>query len=78
MLERPFSPDGKNYIPELDLTDVQMGLDEQWFYWKIKRYPAASQTPPEVYLMIELDTDLDGRGDVAITVQPSQVSGAGW
>jgi hypothetical protein len=78
LLERPFNKDGKNYIPELDLTDVQMGMDEYWFYWKIKRYPATSQTPPEVSLVIELDTDLDGRGDFAMTVQPAQVAGTGW
>lgn len=77
-LERPFSVDGLTYIPELDLTDVQMGADETWYYWKVMRFPEASQREQTVHLVIELDTDLDGRGDFALEVRPGDLTGSNW
>ncbi len=77
-VERPFTADGKVYLPELDITDAQMGSDKTWFYWKVNLYPFANGKPQPTHILVELDVDNDGRGDTALELDPGALKTDGW
>ena len=68
LYERPFTSQMMDYQPYLDIIKAAMGFTSPWYYASIQvegEIPAESSTT----YGIEIDTDLDGRGDFFIRVQ---------
>ncbi len=71
--ERPFDQD-MNYIPQIDLETVKMSREDPlWIYVQfmvIGKFADSPSTTPQ--FMVELDTDLDNRGNyLVITGMPA-------
>ncbi len=64
--ERPFSRE-MDYLPWLDIVDAKLLRQEPFFYFSLvlqqRDFPGDGETP--VY-GFEIDTDIDGRGDVLV------------
>ncbi|HEX9797094.1 MAG TPA: hypothetical protein VGA52_08895 [Anaerolineales bacterium] len=63
-LERPFTADAMSYRPDIDITRGDLTFDDQFFYFMFS-LAGTHQTEigfPATY-GVELDLDLDGRGD---------------
>lgn len=64
--ERPFNADTMDvYFPEIDIVDTSVFQDETWIYGKIILKGNESNSLTGKYA-IELDTDLDGKGDFLV------------
>jgi hypothetical protein len=65
--ERPFDQD-MNYMPFVDLVTVLLNrADPLWIYITFKvNSPLSDDTEGKTHFMIEIDKDLDSRGDVLI------------
>ncbi len=65
--ERPFDPD-MNYLPHADLVSVQLNrADPLWVYVSLKvNNPLTQEEAKDVHFLVEIDTDLDSRGDLLI------------
>ncbi len=66
--ERPFNADKQDiFFPDLDILSGELGTDGTWFYFRMsifdKNQKSANLTGTYA---IELDLDLDGRGDVLV------------
>ncbi len=67
--ERPFLADGMEYLPFIDLVQTNLIRDEDggWLYANIVTVePASKGGERKLIYGIEVDRDLDGRGDVLI------------
>lgn len=65
--ERPFNANTMDtYFPEIDIVDTAVFQDETWIYGKITLKGNESRDLNGKYA-VELDTDLDGKGDWLIT-----------
>jgi len=62
LYERPFTAGKMDYIPHLDIVYAELGLSAPWFYVVIHLEEAP---PPDAMATygVEIDLDLDGRGD---------------
>ncbi|MGH2626969.1 MAG: hypothetical protein ACRDHY_10005, partial [Anaerolineales bacterium] len=62
VLERPFSSQAMDYQPYLDLTRAEWSASGAWYYviLEIEELPPAEA---DAAYAVELDLDLDGRGD---------------
>ena len=70
--ERPFDKD-MNYMPFADLVTVYLNREDPlWIYVSLKVNGPFTKNPAEkVFFMVEVDTDLDSRGDlIVITATP--------
>ncbi len=68
LLERPFSQNEMVYRPDLDIQYTELSLDSNFFYIKIflaGGHPESNDLSKAAY-GVELDMDLDGRGDFLI------------
>ena len=63
IFERPFSKAGMNYQQETDLLAMELTEDENFFYFSIRLAGAATDGTLSATYGIEIDTDLDSRGD---------------
>ena len=78
-LERPMTMEDGDYHPELDIIKVEFGQDADWFYVRIYLNPAAADTGITEQYFVEIDTNLDGRGDVLLLVSnPAQGEADTW
>ncbi|MBN2044217.1 MAG: hypothetical protein JW757_04280 [Anaerolineales bacterium] len=60
--ERPFTSQGMSYVGYVDINRVEISSQKTFIYVSI----GVEETPPqgaEVYYGVELDVDMDGRGD---------------
>lgn len=72
-LERPMTAEDGEYHPELDIIKVEFGRDADWFYVRIFLNPASVDAGLSARYFVEIDTNLDGRGDVLLLVSnPAQ------
>jgi hypothetical protein len=62
ILERPFQIQSMIYLPQLDLDQAAISLGEQWLFASIRVHQQPPAEPKALY-GIELDMDVDGRGD---------------
>ena len=74
--ERPASADLATYYPYIDLDDAQFGYAEPWYFGRLILY-GLSDTELATY-MLELDEDLDGRGDYLVVVRDLPLGGTEW
>jgi len=68
LYERPFSQNEMVYRPDLDIQYTELSLDSNFFYVKIflaGGHPESGDLSKSAY-GVELDMDLDGRGDYLI------------
>jgi hypothetical protein len=67
-IERPFNDTFKDYFPQSDIARAQVGFDEDWFFAQIITYSGEVVDPQPMNgtYGIELDYNLDGRGDYLI------------
>ncbi len=66
-LERPADVPNGNYIPAVDIVRAQMGAMHGWAFGKVTLYQdAAGNIPSNLSVMLEIDTDLDSRGEYLI------------
>lgn len=68
--ERPFTANAMNYRPDLDIVWAGVSADEGWFYFQIQ-LEAAAGPPAGLFgtYAVEIDLDLDGRGDWWVAVR---------
>lgn len=62
LLERPYTSEVMDYVDYLDITRGELSLDETWLYATIYLEGSAPDGAM-VYYGLEIDSDIDGRGD---------------
>lgn len=67
-LERPHDQDFQNYLAPYDIIEAQFGQDETWLFAQIVTYPGSETLPLHGTFAIEIDRDLNMRGDYLIQV----------
>jgi len=69
-LERPVDALNGNYFPVVDIVRASMGTNQAWMFARVELYKdAAGNLPENLSVGVELDTDLDSRGDILILVK---------
>lgn len=73
LYERPFTAGKMDYLPHLDIVYAELGLSTPWIYVVIHLQEAP---PPDAIVTygVEIDSDIDGRGDWLIMAAPSPSS----
>jgi hypothetical protein len=74
--ERPFDGPNMNYLRQIDLTNAAITHDDTWLYFTLTLAGESEQGGYTGSYGIELDLDLDGRGDLLIVAQ--QPSSTNW
>ena len=76
--ERPFNPGSQDeFIDDLDILSAELGRDGNWFFLSIALYDLRPDSDyPEGTYAIEMDLDLDGRGDVLVLVREPGADGS--
>ena len=84
--ERPFNKETQDtFFPDLDILSAELGTDGTWFYFRLTTFDVNQNTEElDGTYAIEIDIDIDGRGDVLIlarnpgdeAIQDWTVSGA--
>ncbi len=78
LYERPFNAQTQDrYFPELDIRGAELNRDEPWIYVSLRLYDVSLEDGglPAAY-RVELDLDLDGRGDWLI--EAASPEGTEW
>jgi hypothetical protein len=79
--ERPFNANSQDlYYSDLDILNAELGRDEDWLYFRISLFEDNLETGLLNGLYaIELDLDIDGRGDVLVLARaPSDAALSDW
>ena len=70
MYERPFTSEEMVYQPDLDIITVDFAPSDDFFYFTIRLYSINAQVGGlQGLYAIEIDEDLDGRGDLLVTAE---------
>jgi hypothetical protein len=66
--ERPFNAESQDrFFPDLDIMSAELGEDGEWFYFRLTVFDQNDRTEQlDGTYAIEIDLDIDGRGDVLI------------
>ena len=79
--ERPFNAQSQDiFFPDLDILSAELGSDGQWFYFRLTIFDQ-NQTSDDLEgtYAIEIDIDIDGRGDVlALVHAPGEEAAQDW
>lgn len=69
--ERPFTQDGMVYLPALDIQELSIGKDTNWYYATLM-LSGVEETTSSLNgdYGLELDLNKDGRGDILIWASP--------
>jgi hypothetical protein len=79
--ERPFNAESQDvYFPDLDILSAELGQDAEWTYFRLTIF---NENDEDGYLAgtyaIEIDIDIDGRGDVlALAKAPGEEAAEDW
>ena len=79
--ERPFNPTGQDvYFADLDILAGELGQAGDWYYVRIALSGLReASTHPDGAYAVEIDSDLDGRGDLLIlAASPGSSGGVDW
>lgn len=69
--ERPFTQKDMTYLPYLDIQKFNMARDASWYYASMSIFDLSTMSSgPAPMYAIEIDYDLDGRGDFLIVANP--------
>ena len=66
VMERPFTAETMDYQAHLDITRAELSEISPWFYITIF-VEGSAPADSEAYYSVEVDLDLDGRGDLLVT-----------
>lgn len=79
-LERPMDDAGETYLPWIDILRVEFGADASWHYLRIHTASSdAGAASLDGAYALELDLDLDGRGDLLIlALRPARAGDRAW
>lgn len=67
-IERPVAAFNDTFIPALDINRAYMGNARNWYYASIRLHnSSAGSLPADLAVALELDTDIDSRGEYLIT-----------
>lgn len=70
--ERPYTTEMGAYLPEIDIVNFSIGEDDNFFYVTLNLGGLATQgQPPSGHYAIELDSNIDGRGELLIIANPA-------
>ncbi len=69
LVERPYDEDYNVFYPEFDILTMQMGQDDLWYYAEFQIFENGSSDRVNGYIGLELDQNLDRRGDMLILVK---------
>jgi hypothetical protein len=79
--ERPFNATSQDeYYPDLDIQYIFLGRDADWYYLRFALFDPqpGAEFLPGTYA-VEMDLDLDGRGDLLVLVsEPGKEAGKKW
>lgn len=66
--ERPFNKENQDkFFPDLDILSAELGTDGAWFYFRLTTFDVNQSTRElDGMYAIEIDIDIDGRGDVLV------------
>jgi hypothetical protein len=67
-LERPHNEEFQEYLSQYDIIEAQFGQDDTWLFAQIVTFPATDAANMEGTYAIEIDRDLNMRGDYLIQV----------
>lgn len=67
-LERPHDEDFQDYLSPYDIIEAQFGEDDTWLFAQIVTFPATDPATMQGTFAIEIDRDLNMRGDYLIQV----------
>ncbi len=78
--ERPYDASGETYLPGVDIVTAELGEDEEWIYARISMFMHGDMVPVlDGSYALEIDLDLDGRGDFLVLVDnPTAAGTADW
>ncbi len=66
-LERPVDFVNGSYFPWLDIVSASMGTNQAWMFANVQFYKdAAGKVPQDMLVGLELDLNLDSRGDILV------------
>jgi hypothetical protein len=66
-LERPLTAANSNYLPAVDIVNAYLGTDNKWVFGNVQLFKDASGAlPADLTVGLEIDTDLDSRGEYLI------------
>jgi hypothetical protein len=69
--ERPFTPNGMNYLSYIDIQTFNISKDARWFFVSVELADLVVATEGyEPVFGVEVDNDLDGRGNFLLWVTP--------
>ncbi len=69
--ERPFTQNGMVYLPALDIQELRIGKDPNWYYATLLLAGVDTATNSlNADYGLEIDLNKDGRGDILIWVRP--------
>ena len=74
--ERPFTAENMEYLPYIDLVRADMYRDnaDEWVYATLEVFSSPSLAGDHIlYYALELDADLDGRGDFLIVAESPEL-----
>ncbi len=70
-LERPFTSNDMNYVPDVDIVDFSITSDDAFFYIRISLSALDSATNTLTgHYGVELDRDRDGRAEIFLEARP--------
>jgi len=69
LFERPFLHD-MSYVPDLDIINFNLGMDDKFYYVSIALVGTNPNNPLGILYAVELDLDADGFGDYIIVARP--------
>lgn len=78
--ERPFNAETQDvFFPDLDILSGELGRDDTWFYFRMSVFDKKQgEDKLSGAYAIEIDLDMDGRGDVLVLATPSEEAAQDW
>ena len=79
-LERSVTEDLSEYYPQADIVSVEFGEDENWYYSRVYLFSEGlDQLTLDAVYALEIDLNLDARGDILILVSnPAEGNPGDW
>ncbi|MBN2501337.1 MAG: hypothetical protein JXB38_11210 [Anaerolineales bacterium] len=79
LLERPISQDLLTFYPYLDILSAMAGYDPDWYFVSFTLFDNSNPTDgTPFYYFVELDQNLDGRGDFLIVAENLAFNKTDW
>jgi hypothetical protein len=74
-LERPFTQNDMNYLPDIDIVRFRISSDDNWYYVFIELIGNNPNDPLSIDYGVEIDQNKDGFGDILVWARPPYTTG---